>query len=29
VVTDFQEFEFPEEEKPKFYKLPVVQPANN
>ena len=28
VVTDFQEFEFPEEEKPKFYKLPVVQPAN-
>jgi len=28
VVTDFQEFEFLEEEKPKFYKLPVVQPAN-
>ena len=24
VVTDFTNFEFPEEEKPKFYKLPVI-----
>jgi aminodeoxyfutalosine synthase len=25
VMTDFTDFEFPEEEKPKFYKLPVLQ----
>ena len=24
VVTDYTNFEFPEEEKPRFYKLPVI-----